>query len=245
MKSTALAILQARTDSTRLPAKALQEINHQPMIIRQIARIRNSKKVEQIVLATTSNESDDKLANIVEGVGIKTFRGSVNDVLSRFIAILGSHDNQIVVRLTADCPLVMPAIIDEMIEEFERRDVDYISNTVNPTFPDGLDVEVFSSDALRKLSLMNLTEQEKEHVTLGFHRRQDIFRVANYEYSEDLSSLRWTVDYIEDLDFVREVYSQFTGREAVFEMKEILDVLKLRPELKSSISSSRRNEALK
>ena len=139
----------------------------------------------------------------------------------------------------------MPAIIDEMIEEFERRDVDYISNTVNPTFPDGLDVEVFSSDALRKLSLMNLTEQEKEHVTLGFHRRQDIFRVANYEYSEDLSSLRWTVDYPEDLDFVREIYSQFTGREAIFEMKEILDVLKLRPELKSSISSSRRNEALK
>ncbi len=245
MKSTALTILQARTDSTRLPGKVLQEINHQPMIIRQIARIRNSKKVSRIVVATTSSESDNRLTRTVEDFGVETFRGSVNNVLSRFIAILKSHENQIIVRLTADCPLVMPAIIDTMIEEFEKRSVDYISNTVNPTFPDGLDVEVFSSDALRELNLMNLTNQEKEHVTLGFHRRQNIFKVANYEYSEDLSSLRWTVDYPEDLDFVREIYSHFTGREAVFGMKEMLELLKLRPELKSSISSSRRNEALR
>lgn len=245
MKSTALIILQARTASTRFPGKVLCDLNGQPMILRQISRIEKSKRVGRIVVATTLDDSDNELTSAVQEYGVDTFRGSVDDVLSRYISVVGRFDYQIVVRLTADCPMVMPSIIDEMVEEFEKSNFDYVSNTVRPTYPDGLDVEVFSSEALRRLNSMKLTDQEKEHVTLGFHRRQDLFRVANYESPEDLSTLRWTVDYPEDLDFVRQMYSYFKGREATFEMKDILEVAKSRPELKSSISSSRRNEALK
>lgn len=245
MESTALSILQARTSSTRFPGKVLWELNGQPMIIRQIARIKKSKRVSRVVVATTLDNSDNGLCSAVQEFGVETFRGSVEDVLSRFISIIGTHDFQIVVRLTADCPMVMPSIIDTMVEEFDKSDLDYISNTLKPTFPDGLDVEVFSREALIRLSSMNLTDQEKEHVTLGFHRRQDVFKIANYESPEDLSTLRWTVDYAEDLDFVREIYSYFKGKEATFEMRDILEVLKSRPDLKSAINSSRRNEALR
>lgn len=244
MKPSALVVLQARTGSTRFPCKVLQNLNGQPMILRQLERVKRAKNIKQIVVATTSDQSDDKLTSLLEHNNVKVIRGSVNDVLSRYLLAIGKFECPVVVRLTADCPFVMPELIDAIVEEFANSNVDYISNTINPTFPDGLDVEVFSSFALKHLSHINLSSLEREHVTLGFHKHKDIFKIVSYESSENLSDLRWTVDYPEDFDFVSRVYSHFRGLEAVFGISDILDLVKSNPNLKSSISGNRRNEAL-
>lgn len=244
MNPNALVILQARTASTRFPRKVLQKLNGQPMILRQLERVKLAKNIEQIVVATTLDESDDELTSLLEQYSYKVIRGSINDVLSRYLLAIDKYDFPVVVRLTADCPLVMPDLIDSIVEEFANSDADYVSNTMNPTYPDGLDVEVFSSHALKKLSLINLSDQEKEHVTLGFHKYKEIFRLVSYESSENLSDLRWTVDYPEDFKFVSQVYSHFSGLELEFRFGDILDLMKMRPDLKSTISANRRNEAL-
>lgn len=207
--------------STRLPGKVLKEINGQPMISWQIARILKSK-VDGIILATSLESSDDILAETVQALGVPVVRGSIDDVLSRFIKAIEIYEPTNILRLTADCPLVMPEIINEMLDEFERYPCDYMSNTNPPTFPDGLDVEIVSAKTMCRLADFDLNNQEREHVTLGIYRRQNEFLSRNYISDKDFSGFRWTVDYSEDLDFVREVYSSFEGNEDQFSFEDVL-----------------------
>ena len=230
--------------SNRLPGKVLKPINGQPMIYRQIQRVLGSTLVKEVVVATSTSDSDDELVEFLESEKIKVFRGSLDNVLSRFLQITKEVNPTNIIRLTGDCPLVMPKLIDEMIAYFEENSPDYLSNSLNPSFPDGLDIEIISREAISKLESLNLSKMELEHVTLGAYSRPELFRVMNFSDSINRSNMRWTVDYPEDLEFVRSVYNYFTGREANFDYEEVLEFLSSNPEVASGISASRRNEAL-
>jgi len=230
--------------SNRLPGKVLKPINGQPMIHRQIKRVLESTLVDDVIVATSVSNSDDELVEFLESENIKVFRGSLDNVLSRFLEITKEINPTNLIRLTGDCPLVMPKLIDQMVVEFEEKLPDYLSNSLTPSFPDGLDIEIISGEAILRLESLDLSKMDLEHVTLGVYNRPDLFRVLNFSNPINRSNMRWTVDYPEDLDFVRSVYSHFKGRESIFEYEEVLEYLRSNPEVVSGISASRRNEAL-
>ena len=244
MIKQAVAILQARTSSSRLPNKVLEEINGVPMILRQIDRIARAKRISKLIVATSDNSSDDVLVAILEEHGVEYFRGSLENVFARFLAVIDSEDGDYFVRLTGDCPLVMPEIIDDLLESFNPEFYDYMSNTIEPSFPDGLDVEVFTRSAFLGLQNLSLTQEENEHVTLAFHRSKENFKLLNFSSNIDRSNMRWTVDYPEDLAFVRSIYGHFKGQESIFDYEQVLEFLSSNPKVTSGISASRRNEAL-
>ena len=221
-----LAILQARMGSSRLPGKVLREINSFPMIYWQLKRIEQSTYLDRIIVATSNDPSDDVLCNFLAKEGFNYYRGSLTNVFSRFSDLNSTFQPINIIRLTADCPLIMPRMIDDMLEEFESSQFDYFSNSVTPTFPDGLDIEIFTSYALKRLEAAELTQDELEHVTLGFLSRRNDFRIANFANDIDLANLRWTVDYDDDLRFVRDVFETFKGRELVFGTSDVLDEIK-------------------
>jgi spore coat polysaccharide biosynthesis protein SpsF len=244
MIKQAVAILQARTSSSRLPNKVLEEINGVPMIFRQIDRITRAKRISKLIVATSDNSSDDALVAMLEKHGVEYFRGSLENVFARFLAVIDSEDGDYFVRLTGDCPLVMPEIIDDLLESFNPEFYDYMSNTIEPSFPDGLDVEVFTRSAFLGLQNLSLTQEENEHVTLAFHRSKENFKLLNFSSNIDRSNMRWTVDYPEDLAFVRSIYGHFKGQESIFDYEQVLEFLSSNPKVTSGISASRRNEAL-
>lgn len=231
--------------STRLPGKALAIINDQPMIFWQIQRIKEAKTIDEMIVATSKDQSDDPLVEFLELNGVLVHRGPIDDVYERFRQVLNRRANsQTIVRLTADCPFTMPELIDDMVNKFESSDIDYLSNALEPTFPDGLDIEVVGRSALMKLGEYPLSTSEKEHVTLGLRNRPSEFKIENFSQDSDLSHLRWTVDYEGDLKFAREIYAEFRGQEARFNYSDLLKILKAKPGLKNEVSGSLRNVAL-
>jgi len=240
-----IVFLQARLDSKRLPGKVLLPINGIPMIDLQIGRISKSKKIEGIVVVIPDTTENDALHDHITKLQIEVHRGSLENVFDRFIMANKKFPSNSIIRLTADCPLVMPGLIDQMIEIFNEGEFDYFSNTLEETFPDGLDIEIFKVLALKKLLNFTLTVQEKEHVTLGLYSRPDVFSLGNFGSSEYLGDLRWTVDYQEDFDFVSKVFNFFKGKEFNFETKDVLEYLKEHPENHNKKSSTFRNIALR
>lgn len=240
-----MAILQARMSSTRLPGKVLADLGGKPMIQYQLDRIRSSNLIESVVIATSDSRSDDPLADFLESLGETVVRGDLNDVFSRFELALNKFDPENFVRITGDCPLVMPNLIDDMIEAFIESPVDYLSNAIIPSFPDGLDLEIVSSKAFRKASQLNLDKVEREHVTLAMYTRTGIFKTANYSSDVDLSHHRWTVDYPEDLDFINSLVSAEQSAGGMFESQDILNFLLKNPQVRNSVSPSMRNIAIK
>lgn len=239
-----LGVLQARMTSTRLPGKVLEPIEGAPMIGRQIERLRRASSLDGLVLATSVDPSDDPLVAYLESIDVPVVRGSLDDVLGRFIAVLDEHSPEVVVRLTADCPLASPVVVDRVVGEFTASEADYVSNTLKPSFPDGVDVEVVRSDALRWVAENSADPHEHEHVTLGVYRRPDRFRCLNVAGNVDLSDLRWTVDNADDLAFVREVYSELWPTNPKFEVADVLELLERRPALSRTSEDSARNAAL-
>lgn len=239
-----VVILQARMSSSRLPGKVMMLINDEPMISQQIKRIKSATLVDELIVATSTDQSDDVLAKFLGQIGVKVFRGSLDDVLSRFLEIQEEVNPTAIIRLTGDCPLVMPELIDSMVLEFYGSGVDYLSNTLELSYPDGLDIELVKPSALEKLKCLNLSPAEREHVTLGIYNRPLMFSLKNFSGDMDLSQNRWTVDYIEDLNFVRKVYKAFEGHESTFTLRDVLLFLSQNPQIKSAISADRRNEQL-
>lgn len=239
-----IAILQARMSSSRLPGKVLREINGKPMIYWQLKRIHQAKNLDKVIVATSIDTTDDPLVDFLKSEEILYVRGSLNNVKERFDQAITQFPSDSFVRLTGDCPLVMPNLIDELIDAFHLANVDYLSNTIKPTYPDGLDIEVVKSEAFEKLNKTALSKAEMEHVTYGLYSRSGQFKTQNYLNSEDLSNLRWTVDYQEDLDFIRVIFSHFKGREDSFYFNELMEYLSAHTELKSKIDANRRNESL-
>ena len=245
-RGTTLAIVQARTSSSRLPGKVLKPLGGEPMILRQLERIARANSLDQIVVATSDHETDDALAQLLQSHDIDVVRGPLDDVLRRFVLALDTHPADVVVRLTADCPLISPAVIDQVVEAFHASSADYLSNTMDPTYPDGLDVEVVTAQALRNVDEHTEDQHEREHVTLGVYRRTDRFAIANFRdpSGEDYSDLRWTVDTPDDLAFVEAVYRDLYPRKSSFEYADILKLVEATPELRRTAADSARNAAL-
>jgi spore coat polysaccharide biosynthesis protein SpsF len=196
--------------SSRLPGKVMAPVLGEPMIGRQLERLRRARRIDRLVVATSIDPSDDPLAAYCEGLELTVFRGALSDVLGRFQAVLAMHaDAEAVVRLTADCPLADPELIDRVVEHHHAAGADYTSNTLtNRTYPHGLDVEVIRPAALFEAAEQAVDPYEREHVTPYVYRRPEVYRLAGVARHTSLASLRWTVDYPEDLAFVRDVYAR-------------------------------------
>jgi len=226
-------ILQARMTSNRLPGKVVMLLNNKPMIERQILRIKKSSKISSICVATSTHESDNPIVGICESLGVDIHRGSLDNVFSRFAEVVGASNEEHIVRLTADCPLFSSDLFEEMLSVYLNSNLEYYSNTMTRTYPRGLDIEIFKADVILKLSKTELLVSEKEHVTLAIYSRPDTFRIANHAQKIDLSLHRWTVDTERDYDFMKWLYTNFVGREELFNQQDILNLLNIFPSKKN------------
>lgn len=230
MNST-IAVIQARATSTRLPRKVLAELGTSSVLEQVYNQLSFSKLIHHIVIATSDDPSDDAVYETCLRGGMSCFRGSLEDVLSRFLAAAESFRAQEVVRVTADCPLIDPEICDQVIELFFESKVDYASNINPPTYPDGLDTEVISMAALRRCAAEATLPTERQHVTQYVRFHPDRFKVTNLFNSEDLSKFRWTLDNEEDHRFLKKVYSELEQPDSFISWRAVLRLLQEQPEL--------------
>jgi spore coat polysaccharide biosynthesis protein SpsF (cytidylyltransferase family) len=240
-----LAILQARISSSRLPGKVLLPVLGEPMLFRQIERIRRAGRIDHLVVATSTDRSDDALVEACTARKIPCARGSLDDVLDRFVQCALPYQPDIVVRLTGDCPLADPRLIDAMLQAFAVGDYDYLSNASPPSFPDGLDVEVMRFSSLVVAYREAKLPSEREHVTPFFRAHPERFRLGNYTSEVDRSGLRWTVDEAQDMEFVRSVYELLYPAKPDFSTEDILELLESHPQLQSLNSNLERNAGFK
>jgi len=203
-----VAIVQARMGSTRLPNKVMKKIGGVPLIELLLARLSRSNEIHQIVVATSKDKKNDPLVEHVKKLGYFCYRGSENNVLQRYLDAAKKVSADVVVRVTGDCPLIDHEVVDQVVSHFRKLKVDYVSNISPPTYPDGLDTEVFTLAALSRASRESTSKHEHEHVT-PYLRRPGFFETKNVSNSEDFSSLRWTVDEHEDFQVISNVFSYF------------------------------------
>ncbi len=235
-----VAIVQARMGSSRFPGKTLADLRGRPMLARVVERVQRADAVDRVVVATSTTPLDDPIAQFCRKEQISCFRGSEDDVLDRFYRAAKEQDADVLVRITADCPLIDAGVIERVIERFQRGDCDYVTNALRYTYPDGLDTEVFSMAALERAWREARKPSEREHVTP--YLRSGKFRAVNVESDVPLEkSQRWTVDHPADLEFVKKVYAAFDGR-TDFEYQEVLQLLKGRPELAATQTETPTNE---
>ena len=240
-----LAILQARMSSTRLPGKVLRPIMGRPMLALQIERIRRSAHIETLLVATSTEPSDAPIAELCAKENILCHRGSLNDVLDRFYTGAKQYKPAHVVRLTGDCPLVDPVIIDTVIDYHLEHGCDYTSNCRPPTYPDGLDAEIFRYSVLETAWKEAKETYQREHVTPFIWQQPDRFKLGNVTNKKDLSDLRWTVDRAEDFVVVTEIYTSLYPKQPAFGFMEILTFVHSHPEIQKLNAGFIRNESLK
>lgn len=235
-----VVIIQARMGSTRLPGKVLKEIGDRPMLWHVHERTNYATFIDTVVVATSIESQDDVVAQFCADHDIRCYRGSETDVLDRYYQAASEVDATTVVRITADCPLMTPAAIDRVVQQYESSEAAYVSNILDRTYPDGLDVEVFDMSTLETAWEESDTPEEREHVTPWIHDSEsvDCENVANpvdvwaYDFAEPGTIPRWTVDYPEDMEFVREVYDRLTqSGHWVFGQLSVLELLEQNPEL--------------
>jgi spore coat polysaccharide biosynthesis protein SpsF len=206
------AIVQARMGSSRLPGKVLLDLGGEPILGRVLTRLGRASTIDEILVATSTESADDVLAATCRARGWLCFRGSETDVLDRYYQAATARGADVVVRITADCPLIDPAVVDLTVRAFLSGDppTDYVSNDLpEPSFPRGLDTEVFSYSALERAWREDHNPGWREHVTPFLYRRPDLFRTQGVRAPEDYSSVRWTVDTRADYDRVVRIYAHF------------------------------------
>jgi spore coat polysaccharide biosynthesis protein SpsF len=227
----ALAIVQARMSSTRLPGKTLADVEGEPMLALLLRRLSRARRIDEILVATSVDRSDDPIAWLAQSVGVGISRGPHRDVLGRFLLAIGDREDPIV-RITADCPLIDPAIVDDTVERFlSIPSCAYASNIQPRTFPDGLDVEVVDSAALRAVAREPLDDDDREHVTSAVRAQPERFRQAALVAACDLGKLRWTVDEPQDLEFIRLLVRRLADRRHVAGLAEIVSVVREEPSM--------------
>jgi spore coat polysaccharide biosynthesis protein SpsF len=227
-----LAILQARMSSTRLPGKVLADVAGAPMIARQIERLRRCRRLDQILTATSDQPGDDVLAEAMDAIGVAVHRGPLDDVLGRFTGALVAWQPDHVVRLTADCPLADPEVIDAVIALHLERGTDYAANTpAHRTYPKGLDVEVMRASCLLRAAAEAVDPYEREHVTPYLYRHPERFAQVFLSQDADEGEVRWTVDRPDDLAFVRAVYDGLYPLKPDFTSADVRTFMAGRPDL--------------
>jgi spore coat polysaccharide biosynthesis protein SpsF len=227
-----VAIIQARTGSTRLPSKVLQDLVGRTVLARVIDRVKRFQMIDDLIVATSTDQSDDAIVDESDRNGLDTFRGSEADVLDRFVGASDYTNADVIVRLTADCPLLDAGVSDSIISLFLEADgaADYASNKIPQSFPRGLDTEVFSRDALAKAAREARQQYERVHVTAYMYRHPERFNLLSVTSEEDRADWRWTIDTPDDLEFVREIYRRLDAN-GNFGWLDVVALLDDAPEL--------------
>ena len=243
---TTLAVIQARMGSSRLPGKVAADLGGRPMLRFMLDRVRRARSLDRLVVATSTHERDDLVATIAADAGVDVVRGPELDVLGRFGLALAEHPADVVVRLTADCPLADPGLIDAAVQLRRDTGAAYASNTLIRTYPDGLDVEVVAAKVLEAAVVEGSPGPEREHVTPFVYRNPERFRLAALTHDVDLGHERWTVDTPEDLDRVRAAVGRlgsddFAWSEAIPAFAPLATPPRIRPHLEGgSLDPARR-----
>ena len=225
-----VAIVQARMGSSRLPGKVLMDVGGNTALARTIIRLSRSTRIDEIVVATTTAPQDDAIAREAKLIRVKCFRGSEDDVLWRYSQAAESFRANMVVRITSDCPLIDPEIVDQVIDKCVTEKADFACNVLPRSFPRGLDTEVFRRAALTKVESLADQPYQREHVTPLFYERQDLFRFVSVSAEADYSRYRWTLDTAEDLELIRAIYSHFNSN-GDFTWREVITLMEGQPHL--------------
>lgn len=226
-----VAVVQARMGSSRLPGKVLADVAGETMLVRVVTRLARARWVDAVVVATSTLPADDAVAEEAARLGVAVFRGSEDDVLDRYLGAARREGADWVVRVTADCPLVDPELVDGLVARFAEAGPDYASNSLERTYPRGLDVEVFTRAALETAAAEATSTHERVHVTPFLYQHPERFRLLSVTApgGEDHSHLRWTVDTAEDLELARRLYRRLGGDG--FGWRDALAVVRAEPEL--------------
>jgi spore coat polysaccharide biosynthesis protein SpsF len=237
-----IAIIQARTSSTRLPGKVLKIIEGKTVLEHVINRVRAAKNLDDVIVATTVKKEDLKIVKLCSYLGISVFCGSEEDVLDRYYQAARAFKANHIIRITADCPLIDPMVIDKVIELYFKKNADYATNTLPETFPDGLDNSIFSFETLSVAWKNAKLSSEREHVTPYIRKNPNIFKIVNLKCNIDLKDKRWTIDEPEDLKFIKIIYKNLYYEDSLFGMEAILNYLKENPEIEKINKNIIRNE---
>lgn len=240
------AIIQARMGSTRLPGKVMMDLGGKPVIEHVVDRLNKSQLIDKIIIATSNNPNNQPLIKFCQNFGINYFIGSEEDVLDRYYQTAIDNDidlEDIIIRITSDCPLIDPFVVDSVIKEHISNKNDYTANVLECTYPDGLDCEVFNFSALKEAWINGNLSSQREHVTLYIRDNPGKFKLGNVKNKEDLSDFRWTLDEKEDFIFINEIYKHFSNK-SFFTMEDIVNLLKINPSLIDINSKFDRNEGL-
>ncbi|MEK7463289.1 MAG: glycosyltransferase family protein [Patescibacteria group bacterium] len=241
-----IAIIQARMSSTRLPGKVLKKIGGRTLLEILIERVKRATFVNKIIIATTDKEEDKKIVDLAKKLGLEYFQGSENDVLDRYYQAAKKFKADIIIRMTGDCPLMDPKVIDRVVGFYKENSdkFDYASNVHPPTFPDGMDVEVFPFEVLKKTWKNAELPSEREHVTAYIANHPEIFKIGNILRKDDVSSMRLTVDSKEDFEVVKRIIENFPDKKD-FGLEDILDLKRKNPKIFLGNNKYERNEGMK
>ena len=234
-----VAIIQARMASSRLPGKVLADVCGKPVLHYVVSRVRQASTLSLFAVATSDHSTDDVIEKFCQINGVPCFRGSLDDVLDRYYRAAKYFQADVIVRLTADCPLLDPVIIDDVVQTFFSGEFDYVSSA--PNYPDGLDTEVFTWEALKQTWQEACLPSEREHVTPYIIKNPRRFRVGSMKNDQDLSHMRWTVDEPQDLELVRQIYQHLLDK-PIFGMPDILTLFQQHPDLYAINARFSRNE---
>lgn len=226
-------IIQARMGSTRFPGKVLKKIEDKSLLELQYRRLKNSRKANRIIIATSISSLDDPIEELCKEINIPCYRGSEENVLERYYQASIHYNLDVVIRSNGDCPFIDSREIDKLIDIWESNHskYDYVTNILEETFPLGMHIEIFSIAALKKALQGSTSKEEYEHVTPYIYKNPNKFRVLNIKNKDNLSSYRWTIDYPEDFKFVKEIYKRFGVHNSSFSMYDIIKLMKSEPNL--------------
>lgn len=228
-----VAIIEARMTSTRLPGKIVLPILGKPMLELLVERLKRAKLLDQIVVATTQNTSDDGVEKLTHRIGVGCYRGSEDDVLDRVLRAAHANDADVIVEVTGDCPLIDPIVVDRVIQTYQTKNVDYVSNILKRTYPRGMDIQVFSTAVLEKVARLTDDPIDHEHVSLYIYEHPEIFSLFNVESDlpEKYWDIRLTVDMEEDFKLIKAIYELLYPKNPAFTLDEIMDLLERRTDL--------------
>lgn len=240
--SGVMALIQARTGARRLANKVLLDLCGKTVLEHVVSRVRRAKTVDEAVVVTTVRKEDLKIVELMSGQGIRVLCGSEDDVLDRYYQAARLLNAQHVVRITADCPVMDPQVIDRVVECYFKNKADYCSNALTQTFPDGLDVEVFSFEALAKAWKNAKLTSQREHVTPYIRNNKRLFKVVSMDHPSNLGAHRWTLDEQKDYMFLKKIFDGLYSQNPNFGMQDVLKFLEKNPKLTQINGRITRNE---
>lgn len=234
-KPRVITVIQARMTSTRLPGKVMMEVCGKPMLALMVERLSRVLTLDGIVIATTVNATDDPIAALANELGVGSYRGSEENVLSRVVGAAQEYKADIVVRTTGDCPLIDPEIVNRVIEAYLNGDADYVTNTLERSYPIGMDVEVFSRAVLEEISERTSLAEDLEHVTPYLYKHPEIYRLQNVAVPMSLydPALRLTLDTEDDLKLIRIILTALYPQNTAFTLDDVVDFIRTNPELRN------------